>query len=178
MNRVVVRTDGRLEDRGVVKDFDPLAYLASQVDLEEGFTLRSFFRMIEQYPVFSRLNPFLRDYMDQYRKSPPTDCLYPGVDHLELNKTVEMIGFPGEPRLEIYVSLLGMHGVEPTELKFIGIENLLDMPLKLGKLKHVILGDKVDTFEFDTVFTLFEVIDGIVYELSFHGAFKGCELRR
>ena len=50
------------------------------------------------------------------------------------------------------------------------------MPLKLGMLKHIIFGDKVDVFEFDTVFSLFEFIDGIVWELSFHGTPKECAL--
>ena len=52
------------------------------------------------------------------------------------------------------------------------------MSLKLGRLKHVVFGDKVDIFEFDTVFTLFEFIDGITWELSFHVTPEQCELRR
>jgi hypothetical protein len=58
------------------------------------------------------------------------------------------------------------------------LENLLDLPVKLGRLKHVIFGDRVDIFEFDTVYTLFEFIDGIAWELSFHGTPKQCEIRR
>ena len=38
--------------------------------------------------------------------------------------------------------------------------------------------DRVDIFEFDTVYTLFELIDGIAWELSFHGTPKQCEIRR
>jgi hypothetical protein len=52
------------------------------------------------------------------------------------------------------------------------------MPLRLGKLKHVVFGDKIDVFEFETVFSLFEFIDGVAWELSFHGAPEACELRR
>ncbi len=47
------------------------------------------------------------------------------------------------------------------EIKDFPLESLLDMPLRLGKLKHIVFGDKVDLFEFDTVFTLFELIDAI-----------------
>ena len=47
---------------------------------------------------------------------------------------------------------------------------------KLGVLKHVIFGDKVDVFEFDTVFNLFEFIGGIIWELSFQGTPKECAL--
>jgi hypothetical protein len=36
----------------------------------------------------------------------------------------------------------------------------------------------MDVFEFETVFTLFEFIDGIAWELSFHGTPDACDLRR
>ncbi len=89
-----------------------------------------------------------------------------------------MIGFPGIPHLEIYHSLHGLQGADFHEIKDFPLESLLDMPLRLGKLKHVVFGDKVDLFEFDTVFTLFELIDAIVWELSFHGTLLACEIRR
>ena len=52
----------------------------------------------------------------------------------------------------------------------------MDMPLKLGVLKHIVFGDKVDVFEFETVFNLFEFIEGIIWELSFQGTPKECTL--
>ena len=58
------------------------------------------------------------------------------------------------------------------------LDSLLDLPLKLGKLKHIVFGDRVDIFEFDTVYTLFEFIDGIAWQLGFHAAPEQCELRR
>ena len=89
-----------------------------------------------------------------------------------------MIGYPGKPRLEIYHSLQGRSGSETEQLKSSSLEGLLDMPVKLGKLKHMVLGDQVDIFEFETVFSLFEFIDGIAWELSFHGTPEACEIRR
>mgnify|MGYP001070394922 CR=1 FL=1 len=59
-----------------------------------------------------------------------------------------------------------------------GLPCLLDMPLRLGKLRHVIFGDRVDLFEFDTVFNLFELIDGIAWELSFQNLPQTCDIRR
>ena len=71
-----------------------------------------------------------------------------------------------------------MNGGETFEIKSIQLPNLLDLPLKLGKLKHIVFGDRVDIFEFDTVFTLFEFIDGVAWELSFHGTPDQCAIRR
>jgi len=88
-----------------------------------------------------------------------------------------MIGAP-DKRLEIYNALSGIHASEASEIKSMQLDSLLDLPLRLGRLKHIVFGDRVDIFEFDTVYTLFELIDGIGWELSFHATPEQCELRR
>ena len=176
MNTITLKRDGSLADKGEILKTDPLMYLNYRVELERGYSLRSFFRMFSGEPLLLRLNAFLPGCMQQYRACPQDKCASPAIAYLELTKTIEMIGFPGEPRLEIYHSLCGVRGEETLEIKSQRLENLLDLPLKLGALKHVIFGDKVDVFKFETVFNLFEFIDGIVWELSFQGAPKECAL--
>jgi hypothetical protein len=178
MNVVTLNKSGELMENQKAVTEDPLTFLSFRVALEEGFTLRSFFQMIEKYPVLAKLNAFFPTYLEQFRKCPKSNCVYNGFDFLEFSKTVEMIGYPGEPRLEIYHSLQCGYGSETSELKSSRLESLLDMPLRLGKLKHVIFGDKMDVFEFETVFSLFEFIDGVAWELGFHGTPEVCELRR
>ncbi len=178
MNIVRIETDGSVVENRKRLEESPLEYLGYRVELAGGATLRTFFRMIEKYELLARLNPFLVTYLKHYRSCAEKDCAYPGMDRLELEKTVEMIGFPGEPRLEIYITLHGVRGDESVDLKDIGLDSLLDVPLGLGRLRHVVMGDQVDIFQFDTVFTLFEFIDGIVWELSFLGTLTGCPLRR
>ena len=179
MNEITLTTDGTIVSDGKqVEACRPLMFLSAQVKLASDCTLRSYFQLIENYPLLSELNPFFADSLEQYRKSPVGGCQDPSLDDLMLAKTVEMIGFPGKPRLEIYHSLYGRQGVELHEIKDFPLENLLDMPLRLGKLKHVVFGDKVDLLEFETVFTLFELIDAIMWELSFHGTLLSCEIRR
>jgi hypothetical protein len=107
-----------------------------------------------------------------------TNSVDSGLDRLLLNKTIEMIAFPGEPRLEIYHSLYGVKGNETLEIRFFTLDSLLDLPFRLGKLKHVVFGDSIDLFEFETVYTLFEVIDAVAWELSFHGTQRACTIRR
>jgi len=99
-------------------------------------------------------------------------------DYLCFGKTVEMAGFPGTPKLTIYHWLNGVSRTETSEIRSVALENFLDMPLQLGRLKHVVFGDKMDTFDFETAYSLFEFIDGIVWELSFQGTLTACELRR
>jgi hypothetical protein len=178
MNTVLLKSDGVLQPDQASIAPDPLMILGHKVELGQGYTLRSFFRMIERYPVLAKLNAFLPECVELYRACPGDECLAPGVGRLELYKTVEMVGFPGEPRLEIYQTLCGVDGKGPCEIKAFPLENLLDMPMHIGKLKHVVFGDKVDVLEFDTIFNLFEFIQGIVWQLSFHRSPKECALRR
>ena len=178
MNTVTLKSDGSLAEDNRPIEADPLVVLSHKVELETDYTLRSFFKMIEHYPVFTKLNAFLPECMQLYKACPEGECLAPGIGHLELYKTVEMMGFPGEPRLEIYHTLCGVEGQQVCEIKAFPMENLLDMPVRIGKLKHVVFGDKVDVLEFDTIFNLFEFIEGIVWQLSFHRSPKECALRR
>jgi len=178
MNHVTLASDGSIVHNGKTVETGPLVFLSYQVDLEDGYTLRSYFRMLEKYPLLIESNAFYPTFLEKYKEAAESGCAYPGFDCLELGKNVEMIGFPGKPRLEVYTTFVGRQGDEGTEIKSIQIESLLDVPLRLGNLKHVVFGDKVDIFEFETVFSFFEFLDGIAWELSFHGTPKHCELRR
>ena len=89
-----------------------------------------------------------------------------------------MVGFPGEPRLDIYRRFTGWCDEKSVPIKDLQVDMLLDTPVRLGKLRHVIFGDQVDVFEFDTVFTLFELVEGVGWELGFHGTPRECQIRR
>ena len=178
MNRIGLNSDGGIVADGRAIETDGLDCLGLMVDLGEGYTLRSYFRMLEQYDQLTKLNRFIPQQLEEYRNSPDADCRWPEFETLLFTKTVEMVGFPGKPKLELYTSLVGDGGTESVEIRSIQLEYLLDMPVQLGQLKHMVFGDKVDLFEFDTIYTLFEFIDGIAWELSFHGTPKQCQLRR
>ena len=178
MNQIVLNSDGSIVADGRAIDTDGLDCLGLMVDLEEGYALRSYFRMLERYHQLTKLNRFIPQQMEEYRECPEGDCRWPEFEALLFTKTVEMVGFPGKPKLEIYTSLVGDGDTEPVEIRSIRLEYLLDMPMQLGRLKHIVFGDNVDSFEFETIYTLFEFIDGIAWELSFHGTPKQCQLRR
>jgi hypothetical protein len=179
MNTVILNSSGTILNTDTITAVaNALPHLGHRTTLAEDFTLRSYFRMLEVYPLLAELNSFFPDFIKQFHDSPKTDAPYAPIEHLVFRKTVEMIGFPGKPRLEIYNALQGIAGDIPSDIKAVSLRSLLDMPVTLGKLRHVVFGDTMDVFEFDTVYTLFEFIDGIAWELSFHNAPIQCELRR
>jgi hypothetical protein len=176
MYQITLKNDGVIVEDIAPVTGDALMFLGYRVELEQDYTLRGFFRMFEKYALLAKLNAFLPDCLQRYRACPANQCISHEMEYLQFHKTVEMIGFPGDPRLEIYNTLCGVRDSDTCELKSFHLESLLDMPLKLGRLKHVVFGDKVDVFEFETMFSLFEFIDGIIWELSFQGTPKQCAL--
>ena len=176
MYQITLKNDGAIVENNKPVTGDALMFLGYRVELEKDYTLRGFFRMFEQYALLAKLNAFLPDCLQRFRTCPPNRCVSNEIDYLQFHKSVEMIGFPGDPRLEIYNTLCGVRDPDTRELKSFQLESLLDMPLKLGRLKHIVFGDKVDVFEFETVFSLFEFIDGIIWELSFQGTPKQCAI--
>ena len=176
MDNVRLNTDGTIDTIRKGDQAALLSCLARQVELAPGYTLRSFFRMLDTYEALVHLNAFFPDLLDQFHRGPEDGCRVSGIDWLVLEKTVEMVGFPGEPRLDIYRRFTGWHGENSVQIKDFQVDMLLDTQVRLGKLKHVIFGDKVDVFEFDTVFTLFELVEGIGWELGFHGTPRECHI--
>lgn len=176
MNTIALYPDGGLVHGGRKVAGDPLSLLGFEVLLESGCTLRSFFRMLERHPVLGQLNPFGATFVTDYERASGQDCRVDGVSRLELSRTIEMTGYPGVPGMRIFVSLAGRCGEEICDIKSFWLDQLLDMPLELGRLKHLVFGDKLDRFDFETSFTLFELIDGICWQLSFHNLPKQCRV--
>ena len=181
MNQVLLLPDGCLcATRGPAMH-DVLACLGHQVLLADGCRLRTFFRLLERHPDLRRLSEFLPLAIAQYQACPADDCRWAALARLELAKIVEMTGAPERPRLEIYNRLSGVSPGRPEELEEIQplpLAVLLDLPLTLGRLRHVVFGDTLTSFTLaDTVYTLFEFIDGIAWQLSFQGTPTECLTR-
>ena len=155
---------------------DPLASLGSSLTLDQDCTLRSFFRCIEAYPDLIRLSPFSSTCLEEVALWPSSDCTTPRLRNLELMKRVELIGAPGERSLQIYCLFYGAGEEKDHDVKEFTYGQLLDQPLSLGPLRHVVLGDTLDSLDFATSYTFFEVVDTIIWHLSFQGAPDKCTL--
>ena len=176
MNTILLNADGGLFYGEGLLEGDPLPFLGFRVDLAKGCRLRSFFSMLERYPVLVRLNPFSPSYLTSFQSCPSSGCRFENSAHLELSRKAEMTGFPGDPGMQIFISFEGFRGGESRDIKPFWLEQLLDMPLVLGGLKHRVFGDTIDEFDFDSAFNLFELIDGICWQLSFHNLPETCRV--
>lgn len=180
-----------LRDEKTVSDALPLLPLA--LELEKGCTLRSFFAMLRRYPLLQGLSEFLPQALAEADACPPSGCRTEEIRSLVLGKTIELIGFPGPVRAEAYTWLRGLglkelalgagtresgETVEESaglmgadkEIRFIPLSQFLDTPLELGGLNHVVFGDVDRKLFCETRFTLFDVVDGLAWELGFRAA--------
>ncbi len=203
MDTVQLTRDGRLVGPGDVPVTDLLPALCLALSLKQGCSLRSFFQMLRLYPDLPKLSAFLPAALAEAEKCPESGCLNDEISLLAVGKTMELIGFPGKPRAEMYLWLRGLavspgqtapgHAAteaEPREFslaelmeanretRFVPLEILLDTPLYLAGLKHVVLGDVDRSLFCETRFTLFEVVDGLAWEFGFRGGSQQCSIGR
>lgn len=178
MNALILKNDGTLLHPEKRPGADILSCLGSPIVFEEGFTLAGFFRLVRTHPDLLRLSDILPGLSEAFGNLKPEEMLPSGLDRLELTKSVDMIGFPGPVRLEIYSSVRGVKNGVQADIRHDPIETMLQTPLVLGSLRHVIFGDKIEEMVFDTTFTLFEMVDSLAWELGFHNAPLTCAVGR
>jgi len=177
MDPLMIHEDGTLTQRDKPLKGSVLSSLSGPVTLGPGTCLYSFFRMLDRYPVLTQISEMLPALARICQKAAPGQTT-PELERLLFYKTVEITGFPGPASLNIYHSLRGEAGGEIRELKFFHLETLLDLPLGLGRLNHIVFGDTEDSLQFDTHYTLFELVEGIAWELSFNFNPLECSIRR
>ena len=153
--------------------------LGNTVILEDGVTLGSIFLMLEKYPDLLKLSDMLESLLEMARNGMAASGFKTEeIESLCFYKTIEIKGFPGEPSLNFYNSLKGIKNSSLIDLKFFHLEALLEHILTLGHLEHVVFGDKEDSFSYRTFYTLFELVEGIGWDLSFNFNPLECSLRR
>ncbi|WDP88362.1 MAG: hypothetical protein HUN04_00810 [Desulfobacter sp.] len=177
MEKLTLRKNGKIEKKGKLFSGSPLKLLSHLIELEQGFTLASFFAMVDRYNILIQLSEMLEPLAVMARVAGDDYPAADGIDRLVFYKTIAMKGFPGKPGVEIYNSLKGVKGDEILGLKFFQMESLLEHELCLGELKHIIFGDSQDMFTYETHYSLYELIEGVSWELSFNFNPLQCSIR-
>ena len=140
----------RLHSDGTLSSEAPFAgLLRMRLELDGDVTLRSFFRLLKRNPLARELVPGLGDALAEAEACPASGCRYPGLEALRLGKRVELTGFPG----------------------------MLDTPLQTGTARHVLLGETATALDAETSFTVFDLLEGMGWELGFQGGSLTCNLK-
>ncbi|MBT3177760.1 MAG: hypothetical protein HOG03_11020 [Desulfobacula sp.] len=178
MEKIFLHKNGVITKKGKKTITSVLKLLGNTIEIDEIFTLGSFFAMVKKYPDLKNISEILEPLLEIILKNRGSEFKTEELESLLFYKIIEIKGFPGSPNLNFYTNLKGVVGKEILDLKFFHLENLLDLKLKLGKLKHVVFGDREDAFQYETFYTLFEFVEGIAWELSFNFNPLECSIRR
>lgn len=178
METILIHKKGDITKKGKPVTGSILTLLGNSIKIEDNATLGSFFMMVKKYPDLLVISDVLESLVQIALKEETLGFKTPELNALIFYKTIEIKGFPGVPTLNFYNSLKGVMDKKLIALKFFHLENLLDHNLKLGDLEHVVFGDKEDAFSFKTFYTLFELVEGIAWELSFNFNPLECSIRR
>ncbi len=178
MEKICLTKEGVILKKNKAVTGNVFSLLSHTIVLAPGFTLASFFALISQYPCLIKMSELLDTYLTMAKNSNGQFPQTREIEGLVFFKTIAMKGFPGKPGIQIYNSLKGRNGDETKALKFFQMDSLLEHELILGDLKHVIFGDNQDLFTYETFYSLFELIEGIAWEMSFNFNPLQCSIRR
>ncbi|MCG8637693.1 MAG: hypothetical protein MI863_27960 [Desulfobacterales bacterium] len=177
MENIVLTQGGRILKRGVPFTGNPISLLSHLVTLEHGFRLSSFFAMVRAHTDYIQLSELAEPLLSMAEEAGKGYPKSAELDGLVFYKTIAMKGFPGKPGVEIYNSLKGVKGEKHLGLKFFQMAGLLEHELRLGELKHIIFGDGQDMFTYETHYSLYELIEGVIWEMSFNFNPLQCSIR-
>lgn len=178
MERVTATASGVLVCGGQRAPDHVLRFLGRPVDFESGLTLASIAALFHTYPQLYDLSPFVSSFLNVFSDETSSQPAKPSDLTLELFRTINMLGYPGTPKVHIFQTLKVHDGAGYQPLDLFSSDALQSMPLCLGKLRHTVFGDTLDTELFDTDYTLFDVLDSLLWELSFYTDKTQCGLRR
>jgi len=176
----------------ILKESEVLFYLDKAVILQEEFTLRDYFKVINLYYKFQLLDSYFTDFLKEYNSCPKQKCKDDYIKYLELRRIVEY-----SPEYKFYMSdslmfeenmivhtsetvdtYIDFHGVDKNDngvaIEFGSLKRILDCEIKLAETKIII--NQNDIKEYPIIYkgpddiSLFEFIKYIIWELSFCGS--------
>jgi len=160
-----------------------LSLLSEIIELEDNFTVRDWFKLINNYLLFQMLDNYMEDYIQEYKNCPENNCI--DLEHQVKNICFKKIGQIEKYKdsenkyFNTYVDVFGLgEDIEETNygIDFWPLKNYLDIPIKL--LPGIICNDDFTikdvtkthlTEKVNVDYTLYEFIKSFVYEISFYG---------
>jgi len=173
-----------------IKRKTSLFYLNKYVELESGFTVRDWFKLVINYPFFQKLDCFMHSYLEEYNTCPQSGCFDPEnkIGAIALQKIIVFDDYKNDHNYNynscIFIDVFGQTKDEiHYGIDFLHLKNYLDIPMKLlygisyrekynkgGKKGLKIEKPKHEII--NVYYTLFDLISSFIYEISFHGTPK------
>jgi len=179
-----VKNDGYYEETLLSENINVLSMLSITVDLEDGYTLRDYFKTILKYYQFQLLDNYFNTFITEYVSCPNFNCVCDDVKEIVIKKIITFtdsfktsieINAEIEEAIHVYGNSNDMNTTY--SLSFIPLKELLDLPIKFKdaiycyeNFKNGFKSAEYKQYEGKYSYTLFDFITSIIYELSFWGS--------
>jgi len=157
-------------------EWNILGFLNEVVELEEGFTIRDWFKLVINYSDLQKLDNFFPEFIEEYLNCPENGCVDTEneINEIEIQKIINIDKIEDEKNeCNIYIDISGngnnYEGGQNIKfgIELLPLKNYLDVPLKL--LPVVFIEDMKNRNEAKINYSLFELITSYIYEISFFG---------
>ena len=183
MYEFILKKDGKIvtKDKNKLVKTTLLPYLSRYIELEDGYTLRSYFKTIIKYQELQFLDVFFESFIEEFKSCKKSKCVCSNIECIEIKKEV---GTSKESYGDELTECCILHGkaIDSKEaggdyyaIEMTPLKELLDLPIKIAPtLFYSVDNTKHPYKQFNKEYpdhnlTLYEFITGIIFELSFHG---------
>lgn len=166
----IIVTRKQQEDQWAEKEANKdtvLSLLKFRIDLEEGYTLRDWFTMIINYPCLQAIDMFFESFIEEFNNCPKSGCYNSNMPFIKLSKIISIENSVANIRNDVT-------GEPNWGLDFTQLNTYVDTPLKLEEI-HLCEHDEVKKYETD--YTLWDIVQSIIWELSFYGTPEERDMR-
>lgn len=165
-----------------------LTLLNNVIELEDGFTIRDWFKLLLNYPCLQLLDNFFPSFLAEYESCPKENCTDPDqkIIAISFQKFIELENYTNdgqskEYNCETYIGISGSTNDKDNisyGLSFWPLKNYLDTPIRFEKgliYKESRTEDNQtkelpeDKDLININYSLFDLIQSFIYEISFYG---------
>jgi len=144
---------------------DILSFLDEEFVLEDGFTVKNYFELFNNYGMLINLDLFIPSYLEEYEKVRNNDVSSTSLTKIIIRKVFEFF----KDKLKSYVLVDGYSDSENQifAIDFMELSDLIHLKIEIAKAS--IVYDDMSTKEFEYSLSFYNFIKSIIWELSFYG---------
>lgn len=146
------------------EDKNPLSLLLYPIILEEGYTVRDLFKMVEKYCELQLIDNLFPYYVNEYVMCDGQGCVTKDMLAVTIQKTFVL----NEDDLDEVIDVGGRGSTDDYAIDFTPLKELLDVPLILDKWLIFTVATQTKKY-LEKSYTLWEVLSSFIYEIGFYG---------
>lgn len=151
-----------------------LAYLGYIVELEKGFTIRDLFKVITKYKALQLIDNYFFAFLKEVKKCPKSGCKDKDMAAIAFQKICSTDFGENHTYIDIHAATKkpDKDGQTRYAVDFMPLSKMLDLPIIFDPILICSMAKNAKEeyrYEHPTDYTLWELVHGFIWELSFYG---------